>query len=345
MAENTDGEAEVLAQAQVDAELYTESFFKQLPSAVKDRRETDRGFRSRLEKRWRAAFRLFEGVLLLGQQLGIEFYEEERIEAVRRNDLIFAALTRLHAQSCLLFCEIIALLKSGHASGAYGRWRTFHETAITAWFISNGDQMLAEKYLAHQDVKAFEDAEEFQLNCAALGLKPIPEKEMDTLRGKYNRLKQEYGDSFAGGYGWAADAIRAKLPDLKGRSISFNHLERASDHTHMRSYYRFASHTIHPTSKGVQYNIGLIKQGEMLLSGPSNYGLAEPATMACLSLQQATAALLMHAPNPQRIASLIALKNMVAAANSAFARAEKRIVKEDPEIRAGQFRSPVRGRK
>ena len=60
--------------------------------------------------------------------------------------------------------------------------------------------------------------------------------------------------------------------------------------------------------------------------------------MACLSLQQATAALLMHAPNRQRIASLMALKNMIAVANSAFARAEQRILKEDSEIRAGQFR-------
>jgi hypothetical protein len=35
------------------------------------------------------------------------------------------------------------------------------------------------------------------------------------------------------------------------------------------------------------------------------------------------------------------MKNMVTTANSAFAEAELRIVEEDAEISAGQFRSPV----
>jgi len=47
MAKNAD-EAKVLEGAQEDAELYTASFMEQLPGAVKDRRKTDRGFRSRL---------------------------------------------------------------------------------------------------------------------------------------------------------------------------------------------------------------------------------------------------------------------------------------------------------
>ena len=54
-------EAEVLRRAQKDAELYTESFLQQLPEAVKDRRKTDRGFRSRLQKRWKRPLELFEG--------------------------------------------------------------------------------------------------------------------------------------------------------------------------------------------------------------------------------------------------------------------------------------------
>ena len=56
-----------------------------------------------------------------------------------------------------------------------------HETAVTAWFISHGDQLLAEKYLAHQDVKSLEDAEDFQNNCADLGLEPISDERMNAL--------------------------------------------------------------------------------------------------------------------------------------------------------------------
>ena len=110
----------------------------------------------------------------------------------------------------------------------------------------------------------------------------------------------------------------------------------------MRSFYRFASHSIHPTSKGLHYEIGLIRQGEVFLSGPSNYGLAEPAGAACSSLRQATTALLMMKPNRQRIASLIALDNMIRETTIAFSKAEQRIVREDSEIQAGKFKSPMR---
>jgi hypothetical protein len=344
MAENVH-EAEVLLLAQKDADLYTTSFLKQLPAAVKARRKTDRGFCDRLKKRWKRPFELFEGVLLLGQQLGSEVNDEESSDAKQRNDLRCAALIRLHARGCLLFSEVLALLKTGHASGAYARWRTFHETAITAWFISNGDQLLAEKYLAHQTIKSLEDADQYQQDCAELGFKPVSDEHMRALRHKRDQLKKKYGDAFLGGYGWASDAIRAKIPELRGKSITFNHLEQAADQGHMRSYYRFASHSIHPTSKGLHFEIGLIRQGELLLSGPSNYGLAEPANASCFSLQQSTGALLMTRPNRQRIASLMALQNMIKESTLAFSEAERQIVQEDSEILAGRFESPARSRR
>jgi Family of unknown function (DUF5677) len=340
VAENS-GEAQVLAEAQVDAELYTESFLKQVPRAVKDRRKADRGFRSRLEKRWRRPFELYEGVLLLGLQLGSEFNQEESDAADCSDDSLFFALVRLQARSCLLCSEILALLQSGHASGAYGRWRTLHETAVTAWFISNGDQALAEKYLAHQVIKDLEDAEQYQKNCADLGSDLIPEADMEALRVRRDHLVKVHGQPFTGSYGWAADAVRSKIPETKGRSVNFNHLEQAAEQGHMRSYYRFASHSIHPTSKGLHYEIGLIRQGEVLLSGPSNYGLAEPANASCRSLHKTTGALLMTKPNRQRIASLTALENMIQLTSTAFIEAEQRIVKEDSEVQTGQFKSPT----
>jgi hypothetical protein len=339
MADNID-EAEVLAGAQEDAALYAASFMKQIPRAVRDRRTTERGFCSRLEKRWKRSFQLFEGVLLLGSQLGSEFNEEERKAMAKRNDLMFASLTRLHARTCLLCSEILALLKTGHASGAYGRWRTLHETAVTAWFISEGDQLLAEKYLAHQTIKDLEDAEQFQKDCVGIGSEPIPEANMQALRLKCDGLKKKYGEAFSGGYGWASEAVRAKLPAHKG-SITFNHLEQAADQGHMRSYYRFASHSVHPTSKGLHYEIGLIRQGEVFLSGPSNYGLAEPANAALSSLLQATSALLMLKPNRQRLASLMALKSMFMEAAKTFVEAEQRIEREDSEIRSSPFETPT----
>jgi uracil phosphoribosyltransferase len=78
--------------------------------------------------------------------------------------------------------------------------------------------------------------------------------------------------------------------------------------------------------------------------GPSNYGLAEPAIASCISLQQAAGALLMTKPDRQRIASLLALQNMIRETSEAFRDAEQRIIKEDSELQAAHFESPL-GRK
>src|ERR1051326_4118411 len=139
--------------------------------------------------------------------------------------------------------------------------------------------------------------------------------------------------------GWAADAIRAALPELKKKSISFHHLEKVAGIGHMQPYYRFASHSVHPTSKGLSYTVGLLRQGEILLSGPSNYGLAEPAAATCGSLQLATVALLMLRPTKKRIASLMALATMDEMTKKAFWRAEERIEREEA---SAQSQRPVR---
>ena len=53
----------------------------------------------------------------------------------KNNDQVFFVLWRLHARSCQITMEILALLKSGFADGAHARWRTLHEIAVTALFI------------------------------------------------------------------------------------------------------------------------------------------------------------------------------------------------------------------
>src|SRR5260370_33772000 len=88
------------------------------------------------------------------------------------------------------------------------------------------------------------------------------------------------------------------------------------------------------------YEIGLIRQGEVLLSGPSNYGLAETAIASCSSLQQATGALLMTKPNLQRIASLIALQTIIRETSAKFRDAEQQIAREDSGRHAIESESP-----
>ena len=96
-----------------------------------------------------------------------------------------------------------------------------------------------------------------------------------------------FGESFKGDYGWAALAIRSNRPTMSD-------IEEHVQLDHMRPYYRMASDNVHPNSHGSYFRLGLhsSQQEKMLLTGPSNLGLADPGHSTAISLLQITTALL-----------------------------------------------------
>jgi hypothetical protein len=77
---------------------------------------------------------------------------------------------------------------------------------------------------------------------------------------------------------------------------------------HMRSYYKLASNNVHANPKGVFYRLGLSRfDEEILLAGPSNTGLADPANGTLSSICQITTSFLLHDTNLDRIVASQAL--------------------------------------
>src|SRR3712207_5473713 len=87
-------------------------------------------FEKRLAARWRAGLDLYETILGLAYDAGARFNRRHRVHAAEANDLVFEVLTHLHARACRTASEVLALLKTGHATGAHARWRTLHEIAV-----------------------------------------------------------------------------------------------------------------------------------------------------------------------------------------------------------------------
>jgi hypothetical protein len=122
-----------------------------------------------------------------------------------------------------------------------------------------------------------------------------------------------YGDSFGAQYGWAADF-------LNGRRPTFREIERFVGIDHMRAHYRLASHNVHANPKGVFFRLGLIRESDLLLAGPSNAGLADPGDSAAISLLQTSVALMNLRPT---IDSLVSLKILSRLANEVGASFQK----------------------
>ena len=294
-------------------------------SVMKMHRRERAAFESRLGRTWGKALDLLEIFLGVCLEAGSDFNKEFRPDAAKERDYIFEVLTRLHARACQIGSEILCLLKSGFADGAHARWRTLHEVAVVALFVKQHGNTVAERYLYHDAVEAYRAGQQYQVDCEALGYEPLTEQELAEIQSEYQRAVNRFGLSFKNVYGWAAEALG--IPDPK-----FSHIEQAVGLEHWRPYYQLASHNVHPNPKGVLFKLGLSGSENLLLAGPSDFGLADPGHGTAVSLLDITSALLLTRPNIDRLAICRMLMKLEREIGKAFLAAHRKCEKRASQI-------------
>jgi len=263
-----------------------EDLKKRAPKMLKDRHEFRRKFENRLYELWKEPFDLLEIFLVISHEAGEAFNKEFRPEAEENKDFVFEVLVRLHARACSIAGEILALLRNGYASGAHARWRTLHEIAVIGFFIKQHGNRVAERYLLHDHIESYKAMRKYRDHSDAIGYPPLSEEEFTRAEEIKNELCERFGKPYCTQYGWAAEA-------LENRNPKFSHIENAVNLNHLRPFYQMASHAVHANPKGITFNLGKPeKSKEIILTGPSNTGMADPGHSTAISLHQINAALL-----------------------------------------------------
>jgi hypothetical protein len=291
------------------------------PKMLKNRRKIASGFESRLRKVWGKSFDLLEMLIVIALEVGEEFNKQFRPAAAKNNDYVFDALTRLHARGCQTSLEILTLLKSGYADGAHARWRTLHEIAVTAFFITDHGNDVAERYILHEIIESHNAMRQYQEYCKELNAEPFDEDEISRLTSAKDNLVKRFGINFSNRYGWASEALGKKNP-------SFSDIEKEANIEHLRPYYKMSSYNVHATSKGIKFKLGLSPNVNFLLAGPSNAGLADPGHSTAISLNQITVALLKTRVNFDRLAILQIMTKLEDEIGSAFISAHDYVEKQ-----------------
>ena len=271
-------------------------------------------FEKVIHESWGVAIDLLETLISVCLEAGSEFNRQFRPKAARKGDVVFDVLTRSHARACQVAFEILALLKAGFADGALARWRTLHEIAVTAMFVAEHGNRLAERFLAHTSITNYHEAIQYQKHCLALGYDPLTEEEWDTLRTKRARLLELYGVGFGSVYGWAAEVLGVAEP-------KFTDIEQNVSLEHLRPFYTLANINVHAGSKGLIFRLGLPSEhDDVMVAGPSVYGLADPGQNTAISINQVTATLLLTKPNMDRLSFLSATQSLVDEIKNEFIR-------------------------
>lgn len=296
------------------AEGAAESAAQRLADAKTERTE----FETRLHERWGQGLATLTLFRLWCLDAGMRFHDRH---SPAGDDWVHAALIRLHARTCLVTAEVLALLRSGFASGAHARWRSAHETAVVGIFISEHGEDTAERYLLHEAVESNRAAPGYQRHATRLGYEQLTAEELKDLRATEKALVARFGSAYSKPYGWASNVLGN--PDPK-----FSDLESAVSLDHLRPYYRMASYPTHAGSKSIAFDLGLAGH-EVMLAGPSNVGLADPGHSVAISLLQITLTLLSREPDMGDLVTMTFLQGACDAAGDAFRRAHRELLEDD----------------
>lgn len=297
-----------------------ETIFKTLKNnfkkVQKDYRKNINAFSKSLDKVWGKPIDLLEMFYYIASEAGDAFNNQSRSLAAKEKNFVFDVLTRLHARSCQISVEIILFLKNGFADGAHARWRTLHEIAVTAYFIVKHGNETAERYFCHNAIESYKAAIKYQEHCEVLGYQKLTEEELSEIKENYDCFIKKFGASFKESYGWAPVAIGKNNPN-------FADIETDVGLEYMRPYYKMASHNVHANPTGIFFKLGLIPEsGDVLLTGQSNLGLADPGHCTANSLLKITTNLLTFKPNLDRLVICNILISLEKEIGEAFLHAE-----------------------
>jgi hypothetical protein len=269
-------------------------------------------FEKRLYKRWQDPIDLLECLIKISLESGEAYKERLSKNPDDKNaSPKTTALINIHGRALQIANEILTLLKSGYADGASARWRSLHELAVISFFLKAAPDEVSNRYLEHDIIKRCKDAKDYKTYYRKLGYAPLGRRTFGTLSKLKDQLCKKYDDGFESDYGWIPKSI------MKDRN--FRKLEEEVKLDAMHPFYNRSCHAVHGGSRGF-YRLGLMehRQNELLLAGPSNYGLADPFQNTAMSLVQVTVCLLnLNADFEGIIQMQIMLKYITEIANKA----------------------------
>ncbi|MEM6649365.1 MAG: DUF5677 domain-containing protein [Pseudomonadota bacterium] len=249
------------------------------------RRRWDRvGFNRRLYGKYRRGFDYLDIVIETALSSGMEFQKAALEKERLHTDPKFGIILRMHAKAIRVSSEIFALLANGFSDCALVRWRTLLETQVA---------MIALRELG----------EEASIDFALRGrIESI--KGMLMYQNSADEMNREkFSDATLSAAEEYLEKLLNKRPDLK-QSLSWTRGDLKCNswmdlidkvgYGRWKSDYKLASQDLHSDYFREDTQIQGMTQGiaPVMLSGPSDTGLVEPAHMTAIMLSSITFSLI-----------------------------------------------------
>ncbi len=307
----------------ITSDLYTTLEETSHIMLTENRYENDE-FRARLNMQWFQAFDLLEKLSVVSYEIGDEINKNAKVFVSKDNAYLFEVLLHLHARSIQITEEVLVLMKNGYADGAIARWRTLYEISVIALFISKYGNDIAKRYKEYSNVETYKEMKTFIEKNPENGFKKVPKKEVQRQEKNIDDLKTKYGNDFINNYGWTNSVL------VKGNR-TFEGIEIEVEKDHLRPFYKWACNAVHAGPKAAYYKMGVLGKEKVLLTGPTNYGFADPGQNTGLSLVQVTSILVLNFMDYDNLVSMEILTKYYKQLQKKFVEIQRKIEKENKE--------------
>jgi hypothetical protein len=287
MASRADSAIQAVDIARQGLDLAADRLFQSVirlsPEFVEQDRTESNGFLSRNLERWGPGF----GLLRVYRHLNIEagqLFQEECLQYEEfQHEPLLGVLLRLHAHACRIFGEITTLLEGGYPDGAFARWRSLHEIAVTAIVLRDNGSAAAEDYRLYGLVQAVAGMNSFQETALEMGREQYAPEELEAANRLSAEILSQRGDDFRSRNGWARRYVG---------SSRFENLQQSAGLQKWRGDYRLASRDIHTDYREMGSLLAMAEaKTDLLVCGQSDSGIVEPAHSAAITLLQVTTAI------------------------------------------------------
>lgn len=149
---------------------------------LKASRKIQNTFEDAVHTTWRKPLDLLDLLLNICLEVSSDLTSSFEKGASSKHDYVLQALLELQANACLVFNEILHLLKSGFPSGAQSHWRTLHEMVCMAYFISEHDNKVAKRFLDYKMVEAYFQAQDLRKHQNNLDCRSFSETDFKAVK-------------------------------------------------------------------------------------------------------------------------------------------------------------------
>lgn len=212
------------------------------------------------------------------------------------DDVLIAALQKIHVDTIRVAKEVHALLCAGFAEGAFARWAFLFECAVVSNALMNVDPPGAERYMEWSRMNVLQTIQEFNRSVGKTPAKRImPVDEILSVEVELLELQQD----------WASRGFLEEVPThvrpfqwLKPAGIPASNIVELAQLLHFDRWladYHVASRRTSPQWCDHRTYYGAPKENaELLLDDPSaGSDLRHPALLSCASLFQVTSQFLL----------------------------------------------------